>query len=176
MSDSLVLTVIGDDRTGLVRSLSRVVAEHDGSWQESQMARMAGKFAGILRAEVPEDRSAALVAALRELSTDGLQIVVESGAQEEDADGAPISIELVGSDRPGIVRELSTALGDRHINIEEIRTGTAEAPMSGGRLFTAELQVRLPSGVSARQLRETLEGLANEIMVDIDIADGPSAT
>ena len=174
MSVSLVLTVIGDDRPGLVRSLSRAVAEHDGSWQESQMARMAGKFAGILRAEVAQERSSALEAALRELSTDGLQIVIESGDQEDSA-GVAVQIVLVGSDRPGIVRELSGALGEGGINIEEIRTGTAEAPMSGGRLFTATLSVRLPTGVSTKHLRETLEGVANEIMVDIDISDGPTA-
>ena len=137
------------------------------------MARMAGKFAGILRAEVSEDRSATLTAALQDLSTDGLQIIIESGAQEESTCPS-VQIELVGSDRPGIVRELSNALGEGGVNIEEIRTGTAEAPMSGGRLFTATLNVCLPVGVSTRHLRETLEGVANEIMVDIDISDTPA--
>ena len=76
MQTSLVLTIIGDDRPGLVGTLSRVVADHGGSWQESQMARLAGKFAGILRAEVPQEQASALQRALDELSADGLQVVV----------------------------------------------------------------------------------------------------
>ena len=174
MQTSLVLTIIGDDRPGLVGTLSRVVADHGGSWQESQMARLAGKFAGILRAEVPQEQAAALQRALDELSADGLQVVVESSADSDPNSTVDVTIELVGSDRPGIVRELSQALVDQRVNIEEIRTGTSEAPMSGGRLFTANLRIRLPVGVSTQQLQKSLEGLANEIMVDIALDEQPT--
>ena len=73
---SLVLTVIGDDRPGLVESLSTAVADHGGSWQESHMAHLAGKFAGILRAEVPQEQAASLEAALRQLASAGLHVKI----------------------------------------------------------------------------------------------------
>ena len=43
---TLVLTVIGRDRPGLVDTLSGVVAEHGGNWEESRMAHLADRFAG----------------------------------------------------------------------------------------------------------------------------------
>ena len=61
---TLVLTVIGDDRSGLVSALSGVIADHGGSWERSQMARLAGKFAGIVLVAVPDDRAEALIAEL----------------------------------------------------------------------------------------------------------------
>ena len=51
--ESLVVTVIGKDRPGLVESVSAVVEAHGGNWVESRMSRLAGEFAGILRVSVP---------------------------------------------------------------------------------------------------------------------------
>ena len=45
---TLVLTVIGDDRAGLVNALADVVTAHGGNWERSQLAELAGKFAGIV--------------------------------------------------------------------------------------------------------------------------------
>ena len=171
MARSLVLTVIGDDQPGLVRTLSRVVDEHGGSWQESQMARMAGKFAGILRAEVPEDRIADLEAALESLTPEGMNVVVEPAEDDGAPDRPMLLIELVGHDRPGLVRQLSQALADRGINIDELVSQSREAPMAGGLLFEARLRVRLPEGVGQDALRAGLEALAHEIMVDITVDD-----
>lgn len=171
MDVSLVLTAIGDDRPGLVRALAAAVAEHGGSWQESRMARLAGKFAGILRAEVPRDRAAGLETALRALASAGLHVVVERSDAAAMAGRRPLRIELVGTDRPGIVRELSRALAERGVNIDELETASTPAPMSGGLLFTCRLRVGLPADVPVEDLRAALEALAHEIVVDIAVDD-----
>ena len=51
--ETLVLTVIGDDRPGLVSALSACLSGHEAVWQRSQMSRLAGKFAGIVEVVVP---------------------------------------------------------------------------------------------------------------------------
>ena len=51
---SLILTVVGPDRPGLVRAIAEAVAARGGSWLESRMARLAGQFAGIVLVEAPE--------------------------------------------------------------------------------------------------------------------------
>jgi len=171
LSVSLVMTVIGDDRPGLVESVSQVVAAHGGSWQESRMARLAGKFAGILRAEVPEDKVGALEAELRELASGGIHIIVEPGYEEVLSEARSLRLELIGDDRPGIVRDISHALAERGVNIEELETESTNAPMSGGLLFRATTQVRLPEGASIDDLRGALEDLAHDLMVDIALDD-----
>ena len=81
----LVLTVFGDDRPGLVESVAHVIATHEGNWLESRMARLAGKFAGILRASVPDTHAAALTMALQELETQGLRLLIEWSPSDEAA-------------------------------------------------------------------------------------------
>src|SRR5438445_13035669 len=77
MPRSLVMTVIGQDRPGLVGSVAGLVAEHGGNWLESRMSRLGGQFAGILRVEVPAEQEPALVASLKGLAAQGLTVVVQ---------------------------------------------------------------------------------------------------
>ncbi len=85
MQIPLVLTLISPDRTGLVESVARAVADHGGNWLESRMCRLGGEFAGILRVEIPLAQKTALLAALQKLQTGGLQVVVRDDAPQPAA-------------------------------------------------------------------------------------------
>jgi glycine cleavage system regulatory protein len=170
VSTSLVLTVIGPDRPGLVESLSQVVASHQGSWLESRMARLAGQFAGILRTSVPEEQVDALTQALQSLEPAGLRVAVARSQPTPIAsDVRELRLEIIGSDRPGIVHEISEALADRNINVDELRTEIMSAPMSGELLFLANAELQVPVDLSLDLLRKDLEALAHELMVDVDL-------
>lgn len=172
MNTFLVLTVLGDDRPGLVESVARVIATHDGNWLESRMARLAGKFAGILRASVPSSNVEALTMALQRLEAHGLRVLIEwSGSDEPARDYQQLTLDLMGTDRLGIIRDISQALARRGINIDELRTEYTSAPMSGEPLFKATAQLRVPLQVSLTDLQESLERLAYDLMVDISLTD-----
>ncbi len=170
MQVPLVMTVIGKDRTGLVESVARIVAEHDGNWLESRMCRLGGEFAGLLRVHVPSEQRAALEGALAKLA--GLTVVVHSDESVQPA-GKPqlASLEVVGQDRPGIVREISRALAARGVNVEELATECVSAPMSGELLFQARAKLLLPDGVTVSGLQESLEkavaGLTVEVTLEV---------
>jgi len=168
--NSFVLTVIGPDRPGLVDSLAETVAAHQGNWMESRMAHLGGKFAGILRVVVPDQHSEALLAALEALGTHGVSVHAEQDTVAEVHETyLPFTLELLGNDRPGIVREISHALAGRGVNVEEFRTECADAPMSGGQLFRATAQLRLPPDLVVDDLRHQLEQVAHDLMVDISL-------
>jgi glycine cleavage system regulatory protein len=164
----LVLTAIGEDRPGLVEALSRVVAAHHGNWLESRMAHLAGKFAGILRVRVPAEHVDALEQELQGLESQGLRVVCERGATAGER-FRTVQLELVGADHPGIVREVSIALAQRRINVEELITEYTESAMAGQPLFKATARLHLPPEVSVDNLREGLESIAHDIMVDIHL-------
>jgi len=175
MRTSLVLTVIGDDKPGIVEQLSERVLATGANWEESRMARLAGKFAGLLRVSVATDQADALAATLRELDAGGLSVVVtRSGAGTTGAQRT-VGLELIGHDHPGIVRDISRALAQLGVNIEELDTDVTSAPMSGDSLFRARVTLGVPSGVTVNQLRTVLEELAGELMVDLTLnEDAPS--
>lgn len=168
----LVLTVIGADRPGLVEAVADVVAKSGGNWLESRMAHLAGKFAGILRIEVPADKAQSVLAELAELESRGLKVGGEpASAMENGAGGRAFELELVGLDRPGIVREISQLLASSGANVEELATDRISAAMSGEMLFVAKVRVRLPSNVDLTTLRSSLERLASDLMVEIKLVE-----
>ena len=77
MSTSIVLTVVSDDQPGIVKSLSELLADNGGNWNESSMLSLAGKFAGILLASVPENRADAFIEGLGSLEKKGMHIVAQ---------------------------------------------------------------------------------------------------
>ncbi|MEJ6722196.1 glycine cleavage system protein R [uncultured Ilumatobacter sp.] len=169
---TLVLTVIGNDTSGLVDALADPIARHGGSWDRSHMARLAGQFAGIVVVSVPDDNVTALQASLDGLNAQGLldvQVAIASSSTEDVPTENVLRLELIGQDRPGIISEISAALATRNVSILELETNTLSAPMSGEPLFEAKATLRVPNELPLDQLRETLEDIANELMVDLDL-------
>ncbi|MCR2808156.1 MULTISPECIES: ACT domain-containing protein [unclassified Microbacterium] len=167
---TLVLTVVGDDRQGLVAAVADVVTAHGGNWENSQLAELSGAFAGIIQVSVGDERVEELRAALAEL--DGLLTVTTHTGDAGTGDAAPprrFSIRVLGNDHPGIVREVSSTLSDHGLSIERMTTETRDAAMAGGRLFEATIAAHVPASVDVDAVQTALERLAAEIQVDVTL-------
>ncbi len=172
MASMLVMTIIGHDRPGLVDGVAAIVGEHGGNWLESRMSRLGGQFAGILRVAVPTEREARLVSALKQLEVRGLTVVVHPDLEGAAPGPARLSVlEIVGHDRPGIVRQISRALASAGVNIEELHTECASAAMTGETLFKARATLGLPASCDLGRLRRELEQIAADLIVDISFAE-----
>ena len=170
MAIPLVITLVGADRTGLVESVARVVAEHEGNWLESRMCRLGGEFAGILRVEIPAEKKSALLAALQKIS--GLNVVIQPTQSAVVATSRrQTKLEIVGSDRPGIVREITSALARANVNVEEFFSELVSAPMSGETLFRASARLQLPEYCDLAALKRDLEKIAADLLVDVSFAE-----
>jgi glycine cleavage system regulatory protein len=160
---TLILTVIGPDRPGLVRALAQAVANQGGSWLESRMARLAGQFAGIVRIEAPDT----ILDELRHLEQLGLRVTAERAEPAARPTGERLVLEVTGNDRPGIVRDVTRVLAENAINIEELTTNVEAASFTGGTLFRAVALLRAPSHAAIEAVQSGLEELGNELMVDV---------
>ena len=170
MQIPLVMTLIGPDRTGLVESVAKVVAAHGGNWLESRMCRLGGEFAGILRVEVPEEKKSALLDAVQKIS--GLRVIVGSGESVASPKNArETKMEIIGQDRPGIVREISAALARASVNVEEFSSEVASGAMSGEQLFKASARLQLPEGCNVAGLKKELEKIAADLFVDVSFEE-----
>ena len=167
MSVSLVLTVIGDDRPGLVEQLSSAISRHGGNWLESSMSHLSGKFAGIVCVAIDESRLEALQEELT--AQPGLRITAEVSGSAALRPDRRLSLALVGHDRIGIVREVSQVLARHAVNVEELNTHTASAPMSAEILFHATAELTANASVDTRALIRDLEQISNDLMVDITL-------
>jgi glycine cleavage system regulatory protein len=172
MDSNLVMTVIGADRPGLVEMVAARVADHGGNWLESRMCRLGGQFAGILRVAVAARARDGLVNALRTLEVDGLRIIIhaEPVAITAGRGGALATLELVGNDRPGILRAVAAVFARHGLNVEELASEVVSAPMGGGALFQARATVWSPEPARLTAVRADLERIASDLMVDIRLA------
>jgi glycine cleavage system regulatory protein len=120
---------------------------------------------------VPPDRSDVFRDALAPLRDRGLLDVTlrpaTTDATTSGKDATTVGFEVVGADRTGIVHEVSHVLTSLGIGIVDLRTWTESAPMAGSPLFRATAVVRLPDGVDQWDLTAALEGLADDLMVDL---------
>jgi glycine cleavage system regulatory protein len=164
--------LLGPDRPGLVELVAGVSAAHGGNWLESRMSHLAGKFAGILRAELPPDNVQSALAALAALESRGLKVIAEAAAHDDKGPAdRSMDLELVGLDRPGIVREISQLLAASGVNVEELITNRSSAPMSGDMLFEARAHVRVPAAIDLASLRAGLERLASDLVVEVKLEE-----
>ena len=143
----LVLTIVGDDRAGLVAAVSRVVADHGGNWERSELAELAGTFAGVVEVVVPDSAADGLREALAALEGT-LAVAVHENPRASERTG----VELHG------------------LSIDHLSTETRDAAMSGGRLFEAMFTARMPGGGDPGDVRLALEKIAAELQVDVTVA------
>jgi len=171
MQSSILISFIADDRPGLVQDISEVISAHGGNWLESRMARLSGKFAGIVNVSLPGEQHEALTRALQGMESIGATLRTEiAQAPAEEPPSVPFRLEIIGHDRPGIVHEFSAALAGRRINVIDMRSDITSAPMSGDPLFTASAGIQVPPEIDIDELRERLETIADELMIEYSLA------
>jgi glycine cleavage system regulatory protein len=164
---SILISVLGDDKPGLLDSLSEIIVSNDGDWIESNMSTVEAKFAGILRVNVPAKNAKKLI---KELTSSklGLQIACEETVPVTHSDYKSYNIELIGQNHVGIINKLSHVLTyELKANVEGIKTEIIDASMSGEQLFKAQINLHLPKSVDERLIKDKLELIADEMMVEI---------
>ncbi len=171
MQVSLVITILGPDRPGLVKTLSETLNQFQGSWTESSMAHLAGKFAGLVHVSVAEGQVDKITNALQALQQDGFQILIEKTSPDSAVKPVQtLDLELLGQDRPGIIHDITRQLAELNVNIEELESKVKEASMSGGTLFSARLKLGLPENISPETVQDTLESMSDQFMVDLNFS------
>ncbi len=165
----VIVMAIGDDRPGLTQSLADAIVEAEGNWLESHFATLGGKYVGSVLVELPEGGVARLKDAAHRMDATGFHVSVQTAADDGEAiGGEPLRFELVGKDRPGIVREVAAALAALGVSIDELETATEEGAMFGGTLFRTQARILVPQGTSLDDVQRALESISGEIMVDFE--------
>jgi glycine cleavage system regulatory protein len=168
----LVLTIIGRDRAGVVASLADVVRFHDGSWKRSELAEIAGTFAGVVVVEVGDDRVDELLTNLLVLRDQGLHVTAQ---QVEEPTIAPeadeVRIRLTGDDRPGVVHDISMAISELGVSISRMGTVTDLPGKNDGRRFEITAQLTVPAGADLDAVLDSIGELAVSLGIALDFED-----
>lgn len=162
----VIVMAVGDDRPGLTQSLADAIVEAEGNWLESHFARLGGSYVGSVLVELPTGGLTDLKQAAKRMGAEGFHISIETAADEKSLEGRTLGFELVGADRPGIVREVSTALAGLGVSIDLFESQTEQEAWTGTTVFRARAEVIVPDAVSIDTVRAALEDISGEIVVD----------
>ena len=173
MKARVILSAAGSDRPGLTQALAQAVLDAGGNWLESHLSRLGGKYVGAVLVELDFDGLSAFEKAILAVDSVGLQVSLVPAGEEPQNSGETLQLELVGQDRPGIVREVTGVLAGLGVNIEELDTGTERTAWSGDPLFRAQARLSIPAGVTSDEVQAALEAISGEIMVDFTFTAAP---
>lgn len=170
MSLNYVITFIGDDQTGIVGALAAVIERHGGNWQESQLNKLGGKFAGIILVNLPESNVDQLHAELKSLRGGQWSVrITPTEAVGAPTEHANLSLSILGPDRPGIVKEVSRALAEASINVVDFESHVENAAFTGESIFRAEISASAPADQDIRLIEVKLDAIAEAMTLDIDL-------
>lgn len=164
-----ILSVVGSDRPGLTSALAGAVLAAGGNWLESHLSQLGGLYVGSVLVDLDAARLGALREGVGRVDAEGLtvRIVPAREAAVAAPAGPALQLDLVGQDRPGIVNEVTAALGRLGANIETFRTWVVAEPHSGAPMFNMAATLALPAGLTADAVQAALEDISAEILVDI---------
>lgn len=167
MTDQMIaVTVLGDDRPGIVADVTGALAGLHGNLEDSTMTLLRGHFAMVLLIRTGASAEA-VEAALHPLTADG-SLVINARVLGETAlhrsVGPIYALRVHGADRPGIVAEITGVVARHGANIVDLGTRLGE----GLYVLTAELQ--LADEASAVGLGADLQSAAAELGVEVHLS------
>ncbi len=172
MSNSIVLTLTGPDRVGIVEEVTRVLLNLGGNVENSRMARLGGEFAILMLVTLAEEQVELIDPAFIALKSEGYVISL-SKTRRSPNDIRPgwicYDVEVQGGDHPGIVYEIAQSLSRHGINIESLETATTPAPMSGTTLFSLNARISVPPSLEENIWRGELNEAAQQANVDVSM-------
>ena len=163
--DHIIISAFGADKPGIVSHLTGTITTHGGNIEESRMMKLGSDFTTMILVSVSAEWTESLTVALGGIQ--GLQISIQKTSPfSMDATIPQCEIHLTGADNEGLVYKVAARLAEKGINIEEMETGTENAPISGTILFTMTARVSHPE-LDIPRLDNDMNELADKLGVEI---------
>lgn len=170
MDKHIILSIISDDKPGIIKDLAQVIRVNGGNWLESRLSQLAGKFAGVIHVCISDARSDALRTALQDLQQRGIKVHIEDLQQTQPLTATRSArFTVVGPDRPGIVMEIAQALAQHNISVDNLNTECTSMAYSGDPLFEAEGELHIPEDASMDDVYDQLCDVADHLGMDIQL-------
>lgn len=171
MRTSVVLTLTGADRVGIVEDVTQALLDLDANVEMSRMARLGGEFAMLMLVSLSPQRLEDLAEALERLGVRGSTVVTSHEKSHVRADSSWLSyrVDVEGADHEGIVHDIAAGLAQRGISIESAETTLFHAPVSGTPLFAMSAVVMVPPDLTEPDWLVALDEAGRLSNVDVRV-------
>lgn len=165
MSNHLIISVLAEDRLGLVHELSRAILDCGCMVLDSRVTVLAGEFSALLLVSGNWNTLAKLEVQLEKLSH-SLGILLRTNRAEWPRTNSnnvlPYAVEVITTHQPAIVQRLANFFFRREINIEELHSRGYSAPHTATPMFAVTLIVGIPARLHVATVRDEFMDFCDE--------------
>ena len=168
MSQLIVLSAIGADRTGVVQDITQVILSCGGNIEESRMTTLGSEFAVLMLVSGNWHTLTRLESALEKLTKNGdLAVSIrKTGARASREDRVPYAVDVVSLDQQGIVFNLADFFAARDVEIADVSTRRYSAAHTGAPMFALQMAINIPTTVPISLLRDEFLELCDRLNLD----------
>lgn len=155
MNQYLILNFLGPHGNNLPEKISKAIRELGGNITECRLSKMGSDLSGLIMVEGGWDAIAKIEALLPKLGAD-LKLQIHCKRTEKNkspVEALPYAIDIVSSQRPGLLHEISRFMAEHGIEIHDLYTTTHPSIQTGTPMFTLHMAVNIPVTVSIASLR-----------------------
>lgn len=126
MSHWYMLTLVGEDRPGIVAALTHAIYEGGGNLGEASMMRLGGNFTIMMMVDYDGNRKSLERMVEPVVDSMGLRCHIDHIKGKLHQHRLPdVRITVFGADRAGIVSQVTAALAEAGLNILELESDVA---------------------------------------------------
>ncbi len=168
MTQLIVLSAIGSDRTGVVQDITKVIMACGGNIEESRMTTLGEEFAMLMLVSGNWHTLGKLELELEKLGkNDNLTFTIrKTGERPAKEDRIPYAVDVVSLDQQGIDFGLANFFASQDIEIADVATRRYAAAHTGAPMFAVQMAVNIPSSVNIAQLRDEFLELCDRLNLD----------
>jgi glycine cleavage system transcriptional repressor len=168
MTQLIVISAIGTDRTGVVQDISKVILGCGGNIEESRMTTLGSEFAVLMLVSGNWHTLTRLEKGLEKLTEDSdLTFAIrKTGTRKASDDRMPYAIDVICLDQQGIVYNLANFFSARDIEIADVATRRYAAAHTGAPMFAVQMAVNVPSALNLALLRDDFADLCDRLNLD----------
>lgn len=169
MTNQLVISALGEDKPGIVKTVSKNILDCGGNIAESHMSVLGGEFALMILVTGEENVLTSIESRLSTLQdTLGLTVIAKRTRKSlTPKDGRPYKIEIISMDHPGIVHNVTDYLAQHNINVEELETDSYAAPHTGTPMFSLNIQIAIPGSMNVSEFRKNFSRFCDDLNLDV---------
>ena len=153
-------------------ALCKRVADCGCNVAEALVAALGAELSVQVLAQGPWDAIAKLETALAKLDRNGEMRLVQfrTNAKQQQSSCLPYIVEVIASDKAGILFQLAEFFANRNISIEQLHSTRYQAMQTGADMFSAQITIGIPSTMHLAALRddflEFCDGLNLDAIMD----------
>ena len=172
MIKHIVISALGDDKPGIVKSVSKTILDAGGSISDSRMSVLGDEFALIMLVDGTEATIQNIQSMLPKIEEDlGLTVISkQTGNATKASPRMPYVVEVVAMDNPGIVHEITDFLSKQDINVEEMATSSYPAPHTGTTMFSMEVSISIPGTTNISSFKNDFLAFCDDMNLDATLS------